>query len=108
MATGTNIRTWYQGSWHDGDVMIMRAADHGSWLGTTVFDGARWFEGVAPDLLATYDRLRARLDGVRPANRGFHGRDPRGDARRDGRTLSTREAGLSKSEPAPSRGEVRF
>ncbi|MCU0912221.1 MAG: branched chain amino acid aminotransferase, partial [Rhodobacteraceae bacterium] len=29
MATGTNIRTWFEGSWHDGDVPIMRAADHG-------------------------------------------------------------------------------
>jgi branched-chain amino acid aminotransferase len=58
MATGTNIRTWFEGSWHDGDVPIMRAADHGSWLGTTVFDGARWFEGVAPDL----DRHCARVN----------------------------------------------
>lgn len=52
MATGKNVRTYYEGSWHDDDVMIMRAADHGSWLGTTVFDGARYFEGVAPDLYA--------------------------------------------------------
>ena len=50
MATGKNIRTYYQGEWHDEDVAIMRAADHGSWLGTTVFDGARHFEGVTPDL----------------------------------------------------------
>ena len=50
MATGRNIRTWFEGDWHDGDVAVMRAADHGSWLGTTVFDGARWFEGIAPDL----------------------------------------------------------
>ncbi|SPH16873.1 Branched-chain-amino-acid aminotransferase [Defluviimonas aquaemixtae] len=50
MATGRNIRTWFEGQWHDGDVAVMRAADHGSWLGTTVFDGARWFEGIAPDL----------------------------------------------------------
>lgn len=50
MATGKNIRTYYQGSWHDADVAIMRAADHGSWLGSTVFDGARFFEGIAPDL----------------------------------------------------------
>jgi branched-chain amino acid aminotransferase len=28
----------------------MRAADHGSWLGTTVFDGARFVNGLAPDL----------------------------------------------------------
>ena len=50
MATGSNIRTYFEGTWHDGDVPIMRAADHGAWLGTTVFDGARLFEGVTPDL----------------------------------------------------------
>ncbi|MEW9921007.1 branched-chain amino acid aminotransferase [Marimonas sp. MJW-29] len=50
MATGKNIKTYFEGSWHDGDQMIMRAADHGSWLGTTVFDGARLFDGLAPDL----------------------------------------------------------
>lgn len=58
MATGKNIRTWFEGRWHEGDVPIMRAADHGSWLGTTVFDGARWFEGIAPDL----DRHCARVN----------------------------------------------
>lgn len=50
MAVGSNIKTYFDGSWHDGDVPIMRAADHGSWLGTTVFDGARFFDGLAPDL----------------------------------------------------------
>ncbi len=50
MATGTNIRTYFEGAWHNGDVPIMRAADHGSWLGTTVFDGARFVNGLAPDL----------------------------------------------------------
>jgi len=58
MSTGTNIRTWFEGRWHEGDVPVMRAADHGAWLGTTVFDGARWFEGVAPDL----DRHMARIN----------------------------------------------
>lgn len=58
MATGKNIRTFFEGRWHDGDLPIMRAADHGSWLGTTVFDGARWFEGIAPDL----DRHCARVN----------------------------------------------
>lgn len=58
MATGKNIRTWFEGAWHDGDVAILRAADHGSWLGTTVFDGARLFEGVTPDL----DRHCARVN----------------------------------------------
>ena len=41
MATGTNIRTYFVGIWHEGDVPVMRAADLGSWLGSTVFDGAR-------------------------------------------------------------------
>ena len=44
MAFGTNIRTWFEGTWHQGDVMVMRAADHGIWQGSSVFDGARWFE----------------------------------------------------------------
>ncbi len=50
MAIGSNIRTWFDGAWHDGDVAIMHAADHGSWLGTTVFDGARLVDGLTPDL----------------------------------------------------------
>ena len=57
MATGTNIRTYYQGRWTDKDVAIMRAGDHGAWLGSTVFDGARYFDGVIPDLKAHCDRI---------------------------------------------------
>ncbi len=57
MATGTQIRTYFEGRWHDGDVPVMRAADHGSWLGTTVFDGARYANGVVPDLAAHCARV---------------------------------------------------
>ena len=57
MAVGNNISTYFDGTWHNGDVPIMRAADHGSWLGTTVFDGARYFEGLTPDLAAHCDRV---------------------------------------------------
>ncbi|MBV1866293.1 MAG: branched-chain amino acid aminotransferase [Marinosulfonomonas sp.] len=57
MAVGSNIRTYFEGTWHDGDVPVMRAADHGSWLGTNVFDGARLFEGVTPDLEAHCERV---------------------------------------------------
>ena len=56
MAMGTNIRTYFDGTWHNGDLSIMKAADHGSWLGSTIFDGARYFEGVAPDLRAHCER----------------------------------------------------
>ncbi|HET9067066.1 MAG TPA: branched chain amino acid aminotransferase, partial [Amaricoccus sp.] len=46
MALGGSILTWFEGRWHSGNVPILGAADHGAWLGTMVFDGARAFEGV--------------------------------------------------------------
>ena len=64
MATGSDIRTYFEGRWHDGDAMIMRAADHGSWLGTTVFDGARYFEGIAPDLEAHCARVNRSAEAL--------------------------------------------
>ena len=57
MASGENIKTYFNGSWHDGDKYILRAADHGAWLGSSVFDGARFFEGVTPDLLLHCERV---------------------------------------------------
>ena len=30
MASGTNIRTFFEGKWHEGNIPVMRAADHGS------------------------------------------------------------------------------
>ena len=57
MATGTNIRTYFEGTWHNGDLSVMKAADHGAWLGPTVFDGARVFDGLAPDLEAHCARI---------------------------------------------------
>ena len=50
MASNRKIWTWFEGEWHEGNVPILGSADHGTWLGTMVFDGARFFEGVAPDL----------------------------------------------------------
>ena len=58
MAISNRIRTWFDGQWHEGDVPVMRAADHGAWLGTTVFDGARLFDGMTPDL----DKHCARIN----------------------------------------------
>ena len=57
MATGTNIRTYFEGTWHNGDLSVMKAADHGAWLGTTVFDGARLFDRLVPDLEAHCARI---------------------------------------------------
>lgn len=64
MATGTDIRTYFNGAWHDHDVAIMRAADHGSWVGTTVFDGARYFDGRAPDLEAHCARVNRSAEAL--------------------------------------------
>ena len=50
MAIGGKILTWFNGEWREGNTMIMGAADHATWLGSMVFDGARYFEGVMPDL----------------------------------------------------------
>jgi branched-chain amino acid aminotransferase len=50
MAIGEVIWTYFKGEWHEGNLAVMGAADHGTWLGTLVFDGARSFEGVVPDL----------------------------------------------------------
>jgi branched-chain amino acid aminotransferase len=42
--------TFFEGDWHEGNAPIMGVRTHGAWLGSTVFDGARAFEGVTPDL----------------------------------------------------------
>jgi branched-chain amino acid aminotransferase len=64
-------RTWtfFDGDWHEGNVPIMGPRTHALWLGSSVFDGARAFEGVTPDL----DRHCARVNasattlGLRPS-----------------------------------------
>jgi branched-chain amino acid aminotransferase len=45
-------RTWtfFQEKWHEGNVPIMGPRTHAAWLCSVVFDGARAFEGVFPDL----------------------------------------------------------
>ncbi len=64
MPTGTNIRTYFNGTWHDGDLPVMNAADHGMWLGSNVFDGARFFEGVTPDLDKHCARVNASAEAL--------------------------------------------
>ena len=53
MAIGTGwSKTWtfFQGDWHEGNIGIMGPRTHAAWLCSVVFDGARAFEGVTPDL----------------------------------------------------------
>jgi len=42
--------TFFEDDWHEGNVPIMGPRTHAAWLCTSVFDGARAFEGVMPDL----------------------------------------------------------
>jgi len=50
--------TFYENDWYEGDLRIMGPRTHAAWLGSMVFDGARAFEGVMPDL----DRHCARVN----------------------------------------------
>jgi len=50
--------TWIDGRWHEGNPPIMGPRTHAAWLGSSVFDGARYFEGVMPDM----DRHAARVN----------------------------------------------
>ena len=64
MAFGTNIRTFWEGRWHDADLAVMRAADHGMWQGSSVFDGARYFDGVCPDLALHCARVNRSAEAM--------------------------------------------
>lgn len=60
IATANTSRTWtfFEGEWHEGNVAIMGPRTQGAWLASVLFDGARAFEGVTPDL----DRHCARIN----------------------------------------------
>jgi len=69
MAVGTTIWTYFNQTWQQGNTPILGAADHATWLGTLVFDGARRFDGVSPDLGAHCERVNqsALAMGLKPA-----------------------------------------
>jgi branched-chain amino acid aminotransferase len=41
---------WYQGAWQEGPTPIMDSETNAAWVANSVFDGARAFGGLAPDL----------------------------------------------------------
>lgn len=50
------IYCYYNEKWHKKDVAILKSFDHGAWLSGMVFDGARYFSRVAPDLTTHMER----------------------------------------------------
>lgn len=57
-AAQTTTWTFLEGDWYEGNIAVVGPRSHVFWLGSSVFDGARWFENVAPDL----DRHAARVN----------------------------------------------
>lgn len=49
---------WFDGRWHeDSNPALLGGLDQASWMSTMVFDGARAFDGYAPDLDLHCERL---------------------------------------------------
>jgi branched-chain amino acid aminotransferase len=58
MAWYSQTWTWFEGEWREGNPGIMGPRTHAAWQASCVFDGARHFDGVSPDL----DRHAARVN----------------------------------------------
>lgn len=70
----TNALNWIDGAWIDGNPPIIGPLTNAAWMATTVFDGARSFDGLAPDLDLHCERCIASARAL--------GLDPPVDARR--------------------------
>jgi len=59
MVNWSQTWTWMDGEWFDGNRPILGPRSHAFWLGSSVFDGARAFEGVTPDVDLHMERVNA-------------------------------------------------
>lgn len=61
--------TFTDGAWFEGNQPIIGPRTHAFWLGSSVFDGARAFEGVTPDLDLHLERVNASATalGLKPS-----------------------------------------
>ena len=55
---------WFDGAWHEGNPPLMGPRTHAAWLGSSVFDGARVFEGVMPDIDRHCARVNRSAEGL--------------------------------------------
>jgi len=67
-APQTRALHYIEGAWREGNPPIMGPMTHATWMSSIVFDGARAFEGVTPDLDRHCQRLiaSARTMGLAP------------------------------------------
>jgi branched-chain amino acid aminotransferase len=56
--------TFFEGAWREGNPPIMGPRTHGAWMGSGVFDGARRFEGVFPDLRLHCERVNRSAEAM--------------------------------------------
>ena len=65
-------QTFFNGEWLEGNPGILGPMSHALWLGSCVFDGARAFESVAPDLDLHCRRVvqSAQAMGLNPTHDG--------------------------------------
>jgi branched-chain amino acid aminotransferase len=49
--------TFFEGDWREGNPPLMGPRTHAFWLASSVFDGARHFEGVTPDMARHAERV---------------------------------------------------
>lgn len=67
-AQGARAIHYIEGQWLEGNPPLLGPMTHATWMSSIVFDGARAFEGVTPDLDRHCARLvdSARTMGLRP------------------------------------------
>ncbi len=68
MAWYSQTWNWFNGAWHEGNPPLIGPRSHAAWLGSSVFDGARIFEGVMPDIDRHCERVNrsALTIGLKP------------------------------------------
>jgi branched-chain amino acid aminotransferase len=56
--------TFFEGAWHEGNLPLWGVRTHAIWLGSSVFDGARTFDGVTPDIDLHCGRVNASAQSM--------------------------------------------
>ncbi|WP_137132024.1 branched-chain amino acid aminotransferase [Rhizobium sp. FY34] len=110
--------TFVDGQWVSGNPPLIGPTSHAMWLGSTVFDGARWFDGMSPDLDLHCERVnRSALNmGMKPVMEAaeIEALALEGVKKFDGQTaiyikpMYWAEHGLSYSVVAPDPDSTRF
>ncbi|TDH39461.1 branched-chain amino acid aminotransferase [Pseudohoeflea suaedae] len=67
-ATPLESWTFVDGEWLSGNPPLLGPMSHAMWLASVVFDGARWFDGVSPDLDMHCQRINRSAEalGLKP------------------------------------------